>query len=176
MRIAVAAGVVVGCLASGPARADTLDSPPLHELTLEAEALAVGATYAWRVGPTTLAGFGGAFGLSPWWGTILTSNDHYAARSGVALLQLLSVQVFARLEPASWLRFDLGGRAGAIVHGSENFTGGPFAMAFAAPAIGHDWFWIGPRIGAGALTEAGENASWALELNPVIARLSFNWW
>jgi hypothetical protein len=176
MRIGVAAGLAVGFLASGPARADTPDSPPLHELTLEAEALAVGATYAWRVGPKTLVGFGGAFGLSPWWGTILTSNNHYAASASARLLQVVSAQVFARLEPASWLRVDLGLRAGGFVHGTENFKGGPFAMAFAAPAIGYDWFWIGPRIGAGALTEAGENASWALELDAFIARLSFNWW
>ena len=177
MRIATAVGLAVGCLA---ARADVLaaqlDSPPVHQLTLEAEAVAFGASYAWRVGPTTLLGFGGSIGLSPLLGTILTSNEHYAHSPGSALVQVAAVQGFTRLEPAAWLRIDLGLRVGGFVHGGENFKGGPFAMAFAAPAIGHDWFWIGPRIAAGGLSEQGEYNSLALELNAVIVRLSFNWW
>jgi hypothetical protein len=175
----LAVGLVAGSLVAGAVRAEAaapLDAPPAHELTLEAEAVAFGASYAWRVAPRTLLGFGGSIGLSPLLGTIWASNGHYDRSPGVALVEVAAVQGFTRLEAAPWLRIDLGLRFGGFVHGSENFKGGPFLLAFAAPAVGYDWFWIGPRIGVGGLSEMGENPSFALELDALIARLSFTWW
>jgi hypothetical protein len=170
MRAIVLALVLL--VAPAAAAADTADS----EITIDLDAVSVAVTYARRAGPRMLWGGGVGFGPSPLLGTIRATNSHYDPAPNITFLELAQVQGFARFEAASWLHLDTGLRAGWFIHGSENFTGGPFLMAYIAPWVGWRWFWIGPRVSAGVLREkGGENGSRVLVVDYVAARIKIDW-
>jgi hypothetical protein len=152
------------------------DELPAKQLTLDVDAASIAVTYAWRARPQLMFGFGAGAGPSPVLGVIATTSDHYDPSPDTVLLELLALQGFARWQATSWLRTDVGLRAGVFAHGRENFQGGPFVMAFVAPAVGKRWFWIGPRLAAGGLTEEQDGGeSWALVLDALIARFAISW-
>jgi hypothetical protein len=138
--------------------------------------VSAGVTYASRVGQRgVLIGGGGGFGLSPILGDIHATGSHFAETRNVHLLEVVNLQVFARFEIVSWLRVDAGARAGLLIHGGENFTGGQFAALFVAPALAWRWLWIGPRVSAGVLSERSVDTAAALTVDYVMVRFVLSW-
>jgi len=124
---------------------------PANEITIDVDALSLGVTYARRVTPSVLVGGGLGAGLSPLLGKIYASSAHFTSDAQTLLLETAAAQGLVRFELSSYFRLDAGARAGLFVHGGEDFAGGPFVTAFASPAIGRRWFWIGPRFEGGWL-------------------------
>ena len=154
------------------------DEPPRlpKQLTIDADAASIGFTFGGRIRQSrVLLGGGGAVGVSPILGTVVATGTHFDPAPGVNLYEVVSGMFFGRLELASWLRLDAGGRVGVFVHGGENYTGGSFAALFVAPALAWRWLWIGPRVSAGILFERGGEAAAALTLDYVIVRLVKSW-
>ena len=169
MRVIVLAHVLL--VAPAAAAADTASA-----ITVDFDAVSVAVTYARRAGPRMLWGGGVGVGPSPFLGTIRATNSHYDPAPNITLLEVAQIQGFARFEAASWLHLDTGLRAGLFMHGSENFTGGPFLMAYIAPWVGWRWFWIGPRLSAGVLREnGGSNGSGVLVVDYFAARIAIDW-
>ena len=145
--------VVLASLVAGAAHADEL--PRSKQLTVDLDAASVGVTYASRIGQSrVLIGGGGGLGFSPILSTTVVTGTHYDEPNVLQVFEVRgNLQVFARFELASWLRVDMGARAGVFIHLIEDPNGGEFAALFVAPALGWRWLWIGPRVSAGVLTE-----------------------
>jgi hypothetical protein len=173
--------VLLAALALLPARAAraTEVAPPAgtqNQLTVDLGAASVGVTHAWRTSRRfMLFGGGGGMGLSPLVGTIVTTGTHFDPAPNINLLEVVHAQLFLRFELAPWLRADTGVRAGAFIHGGENYSGGPFATVFVAPALAWRWLWVGPRVSAGMLWERGGPSAGALIFDYVMLRLVTSW-
>lgn len=148
--------------------------PPENQVTLDVDALSLTVTYAWGMRPGVLLGVGVGVGVSPLLGRFYTTNAHYQPVEGVALLELLQLQFFARFEPASWLALDTGLRAAAFLHGGLNFKTGALAGPYLAPVVRFGWLSVGPRVTAGAMTELWHENSAFLAVDYLLARITFD--
>ena len=169
--------LVVGTLALWPRSARAADSPSAgpNQLTIDVGAASIGVTHAWRLStPSVLFGGGGAIGLSPLLGKVVTTGAHFD-NGTVEVLEIVQAQLFMRFELASWLRVDTGVRAGAFLHLSEKVAGGPFAALFVAPALVWRWLWIGPRVSGGVLAEQDGPTVGALTIEYAVLRFVFTW-
>jgi len=145
------------------------------QFTIDADPASIGFTYAPRISPHVLVGGGGGFGLSPFLGTTFATGNHFDATPNVHLLEVVNLQAFARFELLPTLRVDTGARAGAFIHGSENFDGGPFAEVFVAPGLVWRWLWVGPRVSAGLLSETAGPREVALTIDYLMLRYVASW-
>lgn len=129
---------------------------PAKQYTFDVDALSLTFTFARRPAQSSfMVGGGIGAGLSPILGTSFAANSHFDTGPGSFLWEGGALQGFLRFGPTAWLRIDSGLRAGVYLHGDEDFSGGPFVMAFVAPTVGWRWFWIGPRVSAGQLFGEG---------------------
>ncbi len=170
--------VLLGLLWLSRERAGLADELPRlpKQLTIDVDAASIGFTFGGRIRQSRwVLGGGGGIGVSPILGTSIATGTHFDPAPHTNLYDVVSGQVFGRLELASWLTLDGGGRAGAFVHGSENFTGGAFAALFVAPALAWRWLRVGPRVSAGLLFERGGEQAAALVFDYVIVRFVRNW-
>jgi hypothetical protein len=176
--LAVLASASAAVAADAPAEA-VAEAPAApgarHQLTVDVDAASLAVTYAGRVRPGLMAGGGVGAGPSPMLGAIYASADHFKSMPGVSLVEVVALQGFARFDPWSWLKLDAGVRTGLFAHGSEDFSGGLFVAAFAAPAVGWRWIWLGPRLSAGALSESGGPASAFVTVDYAVLRFAIGW-
>ena len=169
---------LLGVLGLMKARAALADETPrlAKQLTIDCGVASIGFTFGGRIRQSrVLLGAGGGFGVSPILGTVVATGKHFDPAPGVNLYEVANGQFFGRIELASWLRLDAGGRAGAFVHGAENYTGGAFAALFVAPALAWQWLSIGPRASGGLLFERGGEKAAALTFEYVIVRFVRSW-
>lgn len=178
-QVAARAGLAaVALLAPLPAReARALETPSLQkQLTVDVDVASIGFTYAERIRDTkVLLGGGAGLGLSPILGRTFASGDHFDPTYHVSLLEVANAQLVVRFELAPVVRVDAGVRAGAFIHGSEDFSGGPFAALFVAPGLVWKWFWVGPRVSAGVLSEKGGPTAAAVTIDYVMLRFLWSW-
>lgn len=170
-----AALAALALLPAGAACA-TIDVRQTRQLTVDVDAVSLGVTYAspFRDGSVRLGG-GAGFGLSPILGKTFATGNHFDETPNVSLLEVFSAQLFLRFEPAALVNVDAGARAGAFIHGNEDFSGGPFFQLFVAPGLVWKWFWVGPRVSAGMLTERGGPRAAAVTIDYVMLRFLWNW-
>ena len=71
------------------------------------------------MGPRVAVGGGAAWCLSPLppLGAPYVPGTHFDDRGVLEFAEILHVQLFLRIEPASWFRLDGGARAGFFAHG-----------------------------------------------------------
>jgi hypothetical protein len=151
-----------------------------NELTFDLGAASFGMTHAWReVGARVALGGGGGVGLSPLppLGATYATGEHFDYRGVLEFAEILHVQFFLRIEPASWFRLDGGARAGFFAHSrNDSVTGGEFVGLFAAPALAWRWLWVGPRVSGNLVREHGGAEKAAnLVIEYVMVRLVKSW-
>jgi hypothetical protein len=175
--LAAAPGAAAAAEAPAESVAEAPAAPPAarHQITIDVDAASLAVTYAGRVQPGLMVGGGIGAGPSPMLGAIYASDDHFKSMPGVSLVEVVALQGFARLDPWPWLKLDAGVRTGLFAHGSEDFSGGLFVAAFAAPAVGWRWLWLGPRLSAGALSESGGPASAFVAVDYAVLRFAIGW-
>ena len=150
-----------------------------NELTFDLGAASIGMTHAWRdVGARVAIGGGGAVGLSPLppLGATYATGTHFDYRGVLEFAEILHVQMFLRVEPASWFALDGGARAGFFAHSAnDSVSGGEFLGLFAAPSLAWRWLRVGPRVSGNLLREhSGERAA-NLVIEYVLLRLVMRW-
>lgn len=174
-RAGLAALALLALLPARMARAMEL-LPPRHQLTVDVDAASLGVTYASRLGDGyNRLGGGAGFGLSPILGRTFASGSHFDPTPHVNLLEVVSAQLFLRLVLSPLVNVDAGARAGAFIHGDEDYAGGPFFQLFVAPGLVWKWFWIGPRVSAGVLSEKGGPTAAAVTIDYVMFRFLWTW-
>ena len=150
-----------------------------HELTFDLGAASFGMTHAWReVGARVAFGFGGGVGLSPLppLGATYATGTHFDYPGVLEFAEILHVQTFMRIQPASWFRLDGGARAGIFLHLRNDIVyGGPFLGLFVAPALAWRWLQVGPRVSGNLIAEnRGEKAA-NLVIEYVMLRFVKRW-
>jgi hypothetical protein len=174
-RAALAALALFALLPAPAARAEIIVPPP-RQLTVDVDVASLGVTYASRLGyGETRVGGGAGFGLSPILGRTFATGSHFDPTPNVSLLEVVSAQLFLRFALLRVASVDTGVRAGAFIHGNEDFAGGPFFEVFVAPSVGWRWIWIGPRVSGGVLSEKGGPTAAALTIDYVTLRLLWSW-
>ena len=150
-----------------------------HELTFDLGAASFGMTHAWReVGARVAFGFGGGVGLSPLppLGATYATGTHFDYPGVLEFAEILHVQTFMRIQPASWFRLDGGARAGIFLHLKNDIVdGGPFLGLFVAPALAWRWLQIGPRVSGNLIAEDGGEKAANLVIEYVMLRFVKRW-
>jgi hypothetical protein len=136
-------------------------------------------THAWReVGARAALGGGGAVGLSPLppLGATYATGTRLDDRGVLEFAEIVHLQMFLRIEPASWCRVDVGARAGYFAHSiGDGVAGGEFVGLFAAPALAWRWLRVGPRVAGNLLHENGGTNAGNLVIEYVMLRFVKSW-
>jgi len=123
-------------------------------------------------------GFGGGVGLSPLppLGATYATGTHFDYPGVLEFAEILHVQTFMRIQPASWFRLDGGARAGIFLHLKNDIVdGGPFLGLFVAPALAWRWLQIGPRVSGNLIAEDGGEKAANLVIEYVMLRFVKRW-